>query len=121
MLLPLPFLTGHELQAARILPQVVEVRIFIKEGITGETVVCGHLQKLNGWFRLMHQDIGRSDDVGSVVEMLVAFPNLDGAADALFGSLLVASGGGATAAGPCVATSQRSAGRSGEYQSHARS
>ena len=89
VVLPLLLLIGHELHEARILPDVVQVGISIKERITGKTVFGGHSQVFHGWLRFVHQSISRSDDVGGVMEMFIAFPDLDGAPNSLFRTALI--------------------------------
>src|SRR5260370_12381192 len=84
VVLPLLLLIGHELHEARILPDVVQVGISVKERITGKTVFGGHSQVFHGWLRFVHQSVSRSDDVGGVMEMFIAFPDLDGAPNSLF-------------------------------------
>src|SRR5260370_17276000 len=93
VVLPLLLLIGHELHEARILPDVVQVGISIKERITGKTVFGGHSQVFHGWLRFVHQSVSRSDDVGGVMEMFIAFPDLDGAPNPLFRPALITGSG----------------------------
>ena len=93
VVLPLLLLIGHELHEARILPDVVQVGISVKERITWKAVFGGHSQVFHGWLRFVHQSVSRSDDVRGVMEVFIAFSDFDGAPNSLFRSPLITGGG----------------------------
>src|SRR5260370_17241543 len=76
VVLPLLLLIGHELHEARILPDVVQVGISIKERITGKTAFGAHSQVFHAWLRFVHQSISRTVIVAALMEMFIAFPVL---------------------------------------------
>ncbi len=73
----------------RIFSNAVEVRVVLKEGIAGESILRGPDQEFDRLFGLFHDGISAADVVGSVMEVAKTFASFNRLGDFSFRPFII--------------------------------